>query len=498
LTALFLGGCRPSAPADHVAHGTQLTIGVPESTVSGPRLGVGQFVDNLTLEGLTNLTSDGRAVPRLAESWKWVDDGRTLQIQLRPGVLFHDGTAFDGQSAAAVLKAAVAQPSNRALYPALNDIASIRADGARQIVLELSQSSALLPEELTIPLSKGEQKTGTGPYRVKSRGDFVLEAFNDYYQGKPAIDRIVVRPSNTLRTAWSSLLRGEVDAVSDVPADAVEFIRNDEVNVISFARWYQFLIAFNSSKGPFRTAAVRRALNLAIDRQGLVDRVLKGRGTPSVGPLWPHYWAFDNSISAFANDRSAAAALLDQAGYPLPKTAAVNQAPARFRFTCILPEKFTVWERIALEVQRSLYEVGVDMQIELLPVGEYNSRIQSGTFESAFIDMISGPTPGRAYVFWRSAAQFKGLYNVFGYEDLEVERQFDILHTSASEAAVRSVTRRLQRLFMEDPPALFLAWNERARAVRRNFEIPNEDGRDPFVILSRWVPMPATLRASVQ
>ena len=127
------------------------------------------------------------------------------------------------------------------------------------------------------------------------------------------------------------------------------------------------------------------------------------------------------------------------------------------------------------------------MQFEVVPINEYNLRIRDGRFESVMIDMISGPTLGRAYIFWRSARQFKGL-NVFGYENSEAERLFNVLRTSANDGAVRSTMSRLQRVLLDDPPALFIAWNERTMAVRRDFKILNDPGQDPFYTIWRWAP----------
>jgi hypothetical protein len=153
-------------------------------------------------------------------------------------------------------------------------------------------------------------------------------------------------------------------------------------------------------------------------------------------------------------------------------------------------------------VQKSLFNIGVDMQVKVVPFGEFNSllgegRFSEGGFDAAIVDMISGPTPGRAYIFWRSAEDFKGA-NVFGYENADAERMFHVLRTNTNEAAVRTATGRLQRIFSEDPPALFLAWNERARAVRRTFTVHQESGRDPLTTLWRWTPEPFMQRASTQ
>ena len=164
-----------------------------------------------------------------------------------------------------------------------------------------------------------------------------------------------------------------------------------------------------------------------------------------------------------------------------------NEAPARLRFTCLVPAGYSILERIALEVQKDLYNIGVDMQFEVVPFRDYDALFREGRFEAALIDSISGPTPSRAYIFWQSARRHKG-FNVFGYENPEAERLFEILRTDTNEGAVRSATRRLQSVLLDDPPALFLAWNQRARAVSRTFETIQEPDRDPMLTLWQWRP----------
>jgi ABC-type transport system substrate-binding protein len=162
----------------------------------------------------------------------------------------------------------------------------------------------------------------------------------------------------------------------------------------------------------------------------------------------------------------------------------------RFKFTCLIPENFSVIERIALEVQKQLYDIGVDMQFEIVPLQDLDARIRAGRFDAILIDsVVSGPTVGRSYLFWRSARRFPGGLNVFGYENPEAERFFDMMRTATNEITTKSAFTRLQQTFLDDPPALFLAWNEKARAVRREFQIvqdPRRDPADPVYTLWRW------------
>jgi ABC-type transport system substrate-binding protein len=484
VSATLLSGCGPASTSEGGGRNI-LTIGVPEGVVAGTDLGVQSLATALTLEGLTQLSPDGRPIPRLAQSWSWERDGLSLRMVLRPDVILHDGTPLTAGLAADLVRDAVTRPSNRAQLTSLSDITAIRGEGEYELVIDLARRSVFLLEDLELPLAVGPQRLGTGPYRVVKREptEIVLQRFEKYYLGIPKIDEVVIKPFG-MRTAWASLLRGEVDVVTEIPPDAVEFVQNEEVDVISYERRYQYLVAFNSSRPPFNSAPVRRALNYAINRDTLIQDILE-LGNPSTGPLWPKHWAYDTSVASYTFDAGLAAALLDSAGVR-QEIRQAGRPGSRLRFTCLIPANFSLIERVGLHVQKQLYDVGVDMQFEVVSIEEFGTRIREGRFEAILPpDMVSGPSFGRSYLFWASQTQFKGL-NVFGYENAEAERLFGILRTSVNEAAIRSATSNLQRVLLEDPPALFLAWNERSRAVRRDFKVIRDPGRDPVSTIWRW------------
>jgi ABC-type transport system substrate-binding protein len=487
LAVIALAACGREARQPTRPESTELRVAFGGANT--PDVGLGQFSTFFSLEGLTYSGVDGRPTPRLAQVWQWEQDGHALHIWLRPKVKFHDGTPLTSSVAVEILRNAVRSQSNLASYPSLENITSIEVVNDLELRINLSTRSAFLPEDLSLPFEHGAPGIGTGPYRLvaSDKSGRVFEQFSEYYMGAPAISRVVVTSFATLRPAWASLLRGAVDVVSDIPADAVEFVRTEDVQVRSFARGYQYLIAFNSQRKPFTSPVVRRALNLAIDREELVRNSLGGAALPATGPLWPKHWAYDGTIQPYPFDPGLAISTLEDAGFHIAPSSDSTSAPARLRFTCLVPAGYSVLERVGLDVQKQLYDVGVDMQFQVLPVAEYGDRIRKGEFEVVLTDLSSGPTFGRPYIFWRSAKKSKGL-NVFGYENAESQELFEILGTSMNEAAVRSATRRLQRVLLDDPPALFLAWSERTRAIRRDFDVFAEPGVDPLLTLWRWKP----------
>ena len=280
--ALAQFGCSgsESSSSTPAQEPTILRVGVPEGNTAGDDSGVGQFVRFLNFESLTLAGPDGRALPRLAERWRWDENDLTLRIDLRPSVFLHDGTPFVGQTAADLVREAVTDESSVAQYPSFADIDTVTASKDLELAIHLKRPSAMLPEDLTVPLGfRRENSAGTGPFRTVTKlpkgkppqgTEVVLERFDRYYLGKPAIDRVVVRPFESLRASWAALLRGELDMLYDATAEAVEFIRNDDVQVISVPRWYQYHLAFNSRHRVLKSPLVRKALNIAVNRAGIV------------------------------------------------------------------------------------------------------------------------------------------------------------------------------------------------------------------------------------
>jgi peptide/nickel transport system substrate-binding protein len=464
-------------------------IGVPEANVTTPDGGLPQLARILSYEGLTNKNPDGHAEPRLAHSWALSPDGLKWDFNLRDSVTFHDGTPLDAGHVVRSLNASFARPGAVALRPALLDVKALTASGPRTVSIELRRPSSFLVDDMDVQIGAkgppGKDSPGTGAFRIvsESRDEVVLESNEQFVLGKPNIKKIVIRPYETLRTAWAALMRGEIDMVSEVAQDAIEFVSNENVATYSFLRNYVYLIAFNAQRPQFRSPTVRRALNSAIDRDQLIGAVLKGHGIPANGPLWPRHWAYDASVAGYAYDPSLALSALRNAGI------AGNSAPSHLssglRFTCLIPDGFAIFERLALTVQKQLYDAGVDMQIEAVPVDKYDVRIRNGEFDAVMIDMISGPTFARPYQFWRSPGELKGL-NVFGYRNAEADKWFDALRHAANDTMVRAAAGQLQRVLRDDPPALFIAWNERTRAISRRFRVPSELGRDPLYTLRQW------------
>ena len=155
-------------------------------------------------------------------------------------------------------------------------------------------------------------------------------------------------------------------------------------------------------------------------------------------------------------------------------------------FTCLIPAKFAIVERLALLVQRQLAEVGVRMRVESIPPELLNRRLGTGDFDALLLPFLSGPYAWVPYTAWHSPGASRR-WNFWGYRSAAVDAALDAMRDARDDAEFTSAMRRFESAFENDPPAVLLTWNETVQAVSRRFVIPAEaDGRDAMHFLSRW------------
>jgi ABC-type transport system substrate-binding protein len=152
-----------------------------------------------------------------------------------------------------------------------------------------------------------------------------------------------------------------------------------------------------------------------------------------------------------------------------------------------------VYERLALAVKQQLANIGVDMVVEEASVDRLLKAVQDGTFEAVLMESNSGPTLLRPYEFWHSG----GSFNPGGLGNPTIDGALDHLRQASSDDDYRRAVSGILRAFSDDPPAIFLAWSERARAVSKRFIVPAaEPGRDILSTLRLWKPSTDVRQAS--
>jgi ABC-type transport system substrate-binding protein len=406
---------------------------------------------------------------------------------LRQGVRFHDGTELTAELVRASLDASRNDPRQLARYPTLGEIERIDVSGTRVVSIQQRHPSLLLPDEgvRITRLDSEARRIGTGPFVIEEQGSdvTVLRAHAAYYRGRPEIDLIRITTYPTVRTAWAAMMRAEIDLLYQVPLKARDFVAGESrVEVFPFDAPYAYALVFNTTRPVFRSPGVRVALNHAVDRAALIERTLRGYSSVASG-IWARHWAYGGTDLVYAHDPQLADRMLFENGFPRPErdTSREGDLPSRLRFVCLVPTELEPLERIALDVQKQLYDIGVDMRLEGVAYTEFNERVAGGDYDSALLWWHTGRALPRLH-FWHSS-QRPGAAASGGTDEA-----LDLLRYAGSADALLHAASRLQRSLYEDPPAIFLATRQGARAVRRRFEVPKGTDRDIFPTIWQWRP----------
>jgi peptide/nickel transport system substrate-binding protein len=345
-----------ACPVQAQKTGGSLAVGLELDIAGFDPLKVGVFdtsanmAASLIFDTLTYLDDKGDAQPKLAVSWSHSDDYKTWTFKLRPGVKFHDGTAFDAQA----LKFNFDRqkdPKNKcrcAFYVAI--IKEVEAADELTAVFRLTDPSVNWPKILTIPSSnnvvqspaamqaKGDDynrnPVGTGPFVLKSwiAGDrLVLERNPNYWnKGRPRLDRVVMRPLPDSQARFASLEAGDTDLIWDDEFDSDNILKakkNPAFTVHEHVGSGATVFAFNTKVAPFDDVRVRRALVMALDRPKWSQVITNGLSRPATNPYGDGSWVKCKDDGALPFDLGKAQALLREYGNPVKFKMLVTATP---------------------------------------------------------------------------------------------------------------------------------------------------------------------------
>jgi peptide/nickel transport system substrate-binding protein len=281
-------------------------------------------------EPLTDLSADLRVTPCLAESW-YCPDERTWVFRLRRGVVRHDGRPLDARDVAAQL-GRFFEPSSPARAVGLPRT-TVEAPDQATLILRTAAPAGWLPSYLAYVLLRFERDqpglppAGTGPYVFRGEdtgGGIVLDAFPQFRDGKPAIDRVEFRVVPDRHQAVALLRRGDVHVVLDVPADLWASVTLDPA-LRTAARpglrvmylGFNTLAADGGRRTPVRDPRLRRAVAESIDRHAIISDVLRGLAEPIGDFVPPEVFGHAPGLEAApALDREAAHRHLAESGTP--------------------------------------------------------------------------------------------------------------------------------------------------------------------------------------
>ncbi len=428
--------------------------------------------------GLVKFDKDANIVGDLAESWEFKEPTRLL-FYLKKGVKWHDGKPFGADD---VVFTYSLMKSPKIFTPYASDfryVESVEAidEYTVEVIYKEPYFKALsiwmmgiLPKHLwqsvkdpmTSRLNK--EPVGTGPYRLKSMqnsGDVLLSANDDYFEHRPNIDTIHYHFMPDPTTQFLMLKAKKLDLGSLTPLQRerqiddsfMEFYRIVQMQ----GRGYTYL-GFNLKDEKFSDIRVRKAIDMAIDKEELIRILFFSHGKVCYGPFMPGTFAYPSTLPERRYDPQGAKRLLKEAGYdesnPLEFTISTNANNSTRLYAAQI-------------IQHQLAKAGVKVKIRAMEWQAFlNTVVTPRRFEAILLGWSLGLIPD-AYSLWHSDSDKLGGFNLVGYRNKDVDEMIEKAERLTDLDAVGELYRKMFHVIAEDRPYIFLYIPDSISAVNR-------------------------------
>jgi peptide/nickel transport system substrate-binding protein len=406
--------------------------------------------------------------PWLAESWESTADGMEWTVNLRQGVLFHDGTPFNAE---AIKFNYDRQFDTTSEYYAMGQwtaymdydfIGSCEVLSEYQVKFTLKTPfnkvlSRLANFSVVSPAAVQqyreaftENPVGTGPYAFErwDKGEQVVLKRNDsWWFQTPSLDQLVFKAVIEMGARTASLLSGETQFTVQISPEIVQQLEgNDDFTIVMAPTGSVWFLAMNVNYPKFADLRVRQALNYAIDKETIVSGVLGDTVDIAHGPLSPAYADYNPKVETyFSYDPEKAKALLAEAGF-------VDDSEIVFYVPIGDPSMLSA-EEMGTVIQDNLREVGISTKIESLEAVTWMDQIRSPANELTEMSWNLAPIEP-AFVFdgLFTKASLPPGFNTSYYVNDEMETLMATAKTSLDTEEVSNAYKRMQEIVMEDAP----------------------------------------------
>ena len=500
---LFVAGFSVSANAKVLIVGQ---IAEPKSLDPSTVTAVNDFRIVMNMyDGLVRYT-DGKleVEPSLAKSWDISSDGTVYTFNLRSGIKFHDGSAFNADAVKFNFDRMLNKDHpyhNTGPFPLsffFSAIKSVDVVNSNTVKFTLNEPYAPFLSNLAYPTGLivspaavakhgaefGRNPSGTGAFKFKdwkSNERVTVEKNSNYWDGSAGTDAVIFRPITDANTRVAEMLSGGIDMMVEVPPASLSKFSGNKFKVVEQAGPHVWFLILNAKEGPFADKKVRQAANYAINKEAIVNDVLEGTAAIAAGPTPPAFaWAYNNSLQPYPYDPAKARALIKEAG--------AEGAKLTFYVT---EGGSGMLDPVAMgtAIQADLKAVGFDVEIKTYEwnsfLGEVNPGLEGKADMAEMAWMTNDPDTLPFLALRTESWPDKGGFNSGYYSNPKVDELLNKARSSTDQAERAKLYQEMQVIVQEDAPWVFVA-NWKQNAVTSN-KVSNFSLQPSFLLLLKDV-----------
>ncbi len=477
------GGSTTTNPSKYNGN---ISVGVDSDIITLDPLKSTALIDRQVMlniyDTLVRVDEHNAILPDLATSWSYTSSDNTkLVFTLRTDVNFQDGTPFNADAVVFNINRILTAPTSPR-YSELVTVQSVQAIDASHVQFNLKKPFAPLLANLTdragmmlspaavqkigaANLGNGPANAGSGPFMFSEwvKGDHLTIKRNPHYwmkdsQGNalPYLQSIRYRPITNESVMFSNLETGNINAAevlgpNDVPAaKSNSSLTYKQLSALSF-----FGVMLNTKVAPFTNVHVRRAIEWGVNRDEVVNSVLKGVGVVAQGPISPSSWAYSSSIAPYSYNINNAKSELSQAGM------------SSVSFTLLIPSGSPLNAQEAQFIQSELQPAGITANIKQETFATLLSDTNSFNFQAALLGWSGRPDPdGNMYSWFHTG----GGFNNMQYSNRQVDSLLEAARSSSDQAQRASDYQQAETLILQDASYVFVNHGVSIQATTNNIK----------------------------
>jgi len=340
--------------------------------------------------------------PDLAKSWDVSSDGTEYTFYLREGVKFHNGRNLTAQDVKYSIDRLMANETASPRKGFADDIESVTVVNATTVRIKLKYPFVPFLAKLTYPcfapVPKEEVEkwgddwfkhpVGTGPFKFvkwEPGSKVVLQAFDDYWAGRPYIDYYEYDVHEDDETIWQGFKAGDVSLTGVPSTHWEEYLADEQMKKYSktTAQLVTYWLIFNCEKWPFKSKAIRNAVCCALEKKTVLDTIFKGRHMEARGPLPPGLWGFDQQLYdsyKYTYNSDKAKQILDEAGIVDSDGDGIREfegKPLKFEYSSYIS---STWQTAAQTHIADLRAVGIEVTYKQYDFPTLIGMVDEGNF----------------------------------------------------------------------------------------------------------------------
>ena len=495
-------------------------------------LAMDHYVESVVYASLMTVNDQGELETYLADEYEVSDDQKTITYKINEDAKWHDGEDVTAEDIAFTFTSMASGDYTGGYYGDVqnikgaqdyhdgksSEIEGIKVVDEDTIEIEFEKVYApavtnlgtvqILPEHVWSEVAVGEwtNKTellnnpiGCGPYKLteyKSGSYVKFEATSDFFGGEAKTKNLVFKVINA-DTTQAEFKSGSIDIanVEGLTKADIDSLVEEGYKKIDYDNYMFTYMGFNLRNEKLQDVNLRKAFMHAINREGIVDNVVEGRGQVVNAPMLPSSWAYpeESMLDSYEYDVEKAKSLLKEAGWEDKDGDGIveNEDGEKLELTLVCQTNHPIREKTAVVIQENLKEIGVKIEIDSM---EYSSVMDQVVANHEFdlymmgntLSLDPDPRP-----MWHSDAisNEKGVvgYNIVAYYNEETDKLIEEGNATLDQSERKEIYNEFGKILNEDVPEAYLFCQDIERVYNSKLEGYKPSTFNEFYNVHNWV-----------